>query len=817
MPLSAIPEVNEDYSRSSSFYDDQPSSSYRSAKTSFSGNSEYFDAQEEFKDFEEGMPEFPIDEVNKEISKMYDKLIDNISKSFKEIDKVSSKDDKKSKRSKKREKKKKSRSKGKGKGKGKKGGAMMAPKMREDDISAEDIHVSMFPEIPETIHEKITTKTKDEEIEGIKEQLKTQQVILEKLSQTQDQHGEMLETVKNTCTKVLSGTTKILTDTTDIKQQNEKIRQNIENMHEEMRESFGKILDEDDYDNCLPMRFIKKIYKNKPYILNNIFYLIVTGSNIGLFLAGANIMGGSNSGTPSVTKRFNKLKEELNYQTDESIKKMEEEYEKEDKKKKNARKKWRKGISLAKKKVREDKKDKKIRDKKKKKSKGCIRKTIYFLGEIFCRLFWRLHVYFHSKIVLIINFFIDFLIGTLGKIPFIGSFVIAACKLLYYLSRLTLFLGHIVIIGVMMHAPAMIIQYFYGTQYKWPEYVFTKGVLDRIIALLSPMGDYLSSLDNIISKNLKDIFGPASKHPALQGLNYIIHKTIGGVFPVEGGIFSFWHLWRGMKEIFLSIIVWVFGDFIPGLTGRMAKHGNLVSPDALSKFTADDGGFIDAFGKTKLGYWSGTPELSKQLKTFRDFASNMDHSDISISADLYDVDTNLSVLPIWQRATLDSALNPSSQEPSTLDTPLTIPLDTPLTIDTPMTNLTHSTTPGIVDPSLRTPDIIEVLKDVKKDEISELSGDLLREEAYKYNVNARTGQGLLDVFSYRDDEELKKELFSKVDDGTIPIGGSKRNKRSNKRTNKKRTNKKRTNKKRTNKKRSNRKRYNRKRYNKKRR
>ena len=101
----------------------------------------------------------------------------------------------------------------------------------------------------------------------------------------------MLETVKNTCTKVLSGTTKILTDTTDIKQQNEKIRQNIENMHQEMRESFGKILDEDDYDNCLPMRFIKKIYKNKPYILNNIFYLIVTGSNIGLFLAGANIMG----------------------------------------------------------------------------------------------------------------------------------------------------------------------------------------------------------------------------------------------------------------------------------------------------------------------------------------------------------------------------------------------------------------------------------------------------------------------------------------------------------------------------------------------
>ena len=242
-----------------------------------------------------------------------------------------------------------------------------------------------------------------------------------------------------------------------------------------------------------------------------------------------------------------------------------------------------------------------------------------------------------------------------------------------------------------------------------------------------------------------------------------------------------------------------FGDFIPGLTGRMEKHGNLVSPDALSKFTADDGGFIDAFGKTKLGYWSGTPELSKQLKTFRDFASNMDHSDISISADLYDVDTNLPVLPIWQIATLNSALNPSSQEPTSLDVPLTI--------DTPMTNLTHSTTPGIIDPSLRTPDIIEVLKDVKKDEISELSGDLLREEAYKYNVNARKGQGLLDVFSYRDDQDLKKELFSKVDDGTIPVGGSKR---KNKRTNKKRTNRKRTNKKRSNRKRYNKKRSNRK-------
>ena len=47
-----------------------------------------------------------------------------------------------------------------------------------------------------------------------------------------------------------------------------------------------------------------------------------------------------------------------------------------------------------------------------------------------------------------------------------------------------------------------------------------------IIALLSPMGEYLSLLDSIISKNLRDIFGPNTKHPALQGLNYIIHKTM---------------------------------------------------------------------------------------------------------------------------------------------------------------------------------------------------------------------------------------------------------------------------------------------------
>ena len=56
---------------------------------------------------------------------------------------------KKVKRSKK-EKKKKSRS----KGKGKKGGAMMAPKTREVDISEDDILESMFPEIPETIFMK---------------------------------------------------------------------------------------------------------------------------------------------------------------------------------------------------------------------------------------------------------------------------------------------------------------------------------------------------------------------------------------------------------------------------------------------------------------------------------------------------------------------------------------------------------------------------------------------------------------------------------------------------------------------------------------
>ena len=48
-----------------------------------------------------------------------------------------------------------------------------------------------------------------------------------------------------------------------------------------------------------------------------------------------------------------------------------------------------------------------------------------------------------------------------------------------------------------------------------------------------------------------------------------------------------------MKEIFLSTIVWVFGDVIPGLTGRMEKHGNLVSPDVLSKFTADDGSTVE--------------------------------------------------------------------------------------------------------------------------------------------------------------------------------------------------------------------------------
>ena len=57
---------------------------------------------------------------------------------------------------------------------------------------------------------------------------------------------------------------------------------------------------------------------------------------------------------------------------------MEKEYEKENKKRENARKKWRKGISLAKKKVRKDKKDKKIRDEKEKKIKRMYQKNNLF-------------------------------------------------------------------------------------------------------------------------------------------------------------------------------------------------------------------------------------------------------------------------------------------------------------------------------------------------------------------------------------------------------------------------------------------------------
>ena len=94
-PLTPIPEVNEDYSRSSSTSNPQPSSSsYKTAETSFSDNSEYFDAEEKFKDFEENIPEFPMDKINSELSMMYGKVMENIVNSFKYIDELSKNDKK---------------------------------------------------------------------------------------------------------------------------------------------------------------------------------------------------------------------------------------------------------------------------------------------------------------------------------------------------------------------------------------------------------------------------------------------------------------------------------------------------------------------------------------------------------------------------------------------------------------------------------------------------------------------------------------------------------------------------------------------------
>ena len=939
-PLTPIPEVNEDYSRSSSTSNPQPSSSsYKTAETSFSDNSEYFDAEEKFKDFEENIPEFPMDKINSELSMMYGKVMENIVNSFKYIDELSKND----------KKRETSRSKGKkretSRSKGKKGGNMKAsrqaimrggmeavrPEAQVEDRGEDIIGQFALPSVDSEVardlkseqaelakeavpdlwepeeqfkddKEKATNEEFAAKIEVLEEAIGIVNGQLTKISETQDEHGEILQSVKDMATKVLSGTTKILTDTTNIQKQNEKLRQNIEKMHTEMSESFAKILDDgDENDNCPPMKLIRYMFKNNPNLFNRIVHIITSVLNIVIFVSSTKALtGGASDGPPDLLDRvkaacpdelaacqaLSTCAEELDTaiggthvdldtstaefaalvkcsealdasEGKEEIKRAHEasralidrlqrepllalqlEFEEGARRRRdteNQKKEQREvrnvvtrlvtevenqkkeeqqaaatklqavqrgNMARARTAARRAAEKEKMKKEKFKNAKNCIYKTTIFLLKVFLKVSWNIHEYSHNKAVLLTSSLLDILKSTFGKIPLIGTFVLFACKSSYYMFRFTYVLLHMVIIMTMVHIPAMVIQYFFGTQYKFPEYVFILEGIKNIYRLLSFFSEYISSQYHFLAKELYKLFGPRTSYLPIKFINQVLSITFGKLFNIK----SVGDMVIGLKELWFSVITWSLGDIIPGLTGVMAEQENFIVPDNIAKFKAEDGGFIDVFFKHEpvktFGRITGWGEIPISLKEFRKKMIEKYKDDGgNHGMPVYDVDANLPFLPIWQRATLDSALNPPSQEP--------VPLYTPLTINTPMTNLTHSTTPSILHP--RTPNIMEVLKEVKKDKISKLSGESLRNEAKKYNINTGgyfTGN--------RDEQDLKKELISKVDDGTIPVGGGskRRNKRNNrKRTNRKRTNRRRTNRKRTNRRRTNRKRTNRRRTN----
>jgi hypothetical protein len=717
MPLSAIPEVNEDYSRSSSFYDDQPS--YKSAETSFSGNSEYFDAQEEFKDFAEKENDIDKDYYLKKIKEISDfdiKVLKDISSDLKKLFSLNKKE-KKSKKKKKKKKKNKKRGK-----KGKSvsdGGALQQGMEQEKD-----------------------KKDKKEEIEELVEDNLKQEM-------QQVEGGITMEMIEKVVEKVVSRQNEI---------QTQQIAPLIGNLTNIALDISGKVDQVQDSINELShglLRDLKNFHCPAiDFFINNRYRILGFTYIIGVSIQFDQVspelgeallptMSGMNGGAnrrfapiplATETRRAQILNESVpphnRRRAHKNLNKLRNKYRfgaLDNAPKENQFTDWKaprytEGENEGKTIPFKKRKPKLPPRRKFNQMMECFFTFLSFILQIFAIItnFNKLIYHFYSE-------------KTTG-----GGWM----KILYWGLWFICLSLHIALFCVFIT----------------PFYTFINYIL-TIFGLGSKSTNAFSILVSFIRK-----FGDGLSWLWRFLDNDFLRKGITSLLSIISGVFQL--ILNLLEELpGIETIIWIIKIFFNWIS-TMIKEAK-----------QEEEGKQVAYQVNNMN-----DEFSEILKQYE----NPNIFQESLTGYL----PRPKDLAIWRRE--------ASQEPTSKDVPLTI--------DTPMTNLTHSTTPGIVDPSLRTPDIIEVLKDVKKDELSELSGDLLRKEAKRCGVNPSSG-----FFSYRDDQDLKKELLSKVDDGTIPVGGSNRKRSNKKRSNRKRSNKKRTNRKRSNKKRTNRKRSNRKR------
>tara|TARA_Y100001958_G_scaffold121757_1_gene88968 strand:- start:1108 stop:3276 length:2169 start_codon:yes stop_codon:yes gene_type:complete len=716
MPLSAIPEVNEDYSRSSSFYDDQPSS-YKSAETSFSGNSEYFDAEEEFKDFAEKENDIDKDYYLKKIKEISDfdiKVLKDISSDLKIFFSHINKEEKKSKKKKKSKKNKKRKKKGKSVSDG---GAQKQGMLHKQEKQNENEN--------ERIEEVVVNNLEQEmqQAQGGMTEEKFRSIIREEIKYANEEQTQQIAPLIGDLKNIAL----------DISGKVDQVQGSINEL------GHGLLRDLKSF-HCPAIDF----FINNRYRILGFTYIIgvfIQFDQVSPELGEALLpnMSGMNGGANRLfapiplateTRRAQILNKPVppnnRRRAHRNLNKV--------------RNKYRSGALKSKEgqfsdwnapRYTEGKKKGKTIPLKERKPKLSSRRKFNQIIECF----FTLLSFILQMFAIIVNF--NKLIyhfysekttggGWMMKILFWGLWFI--CLSL-----------HIALFCVFITPFYTFINYILTIFGLGSKSTNAFGIL---VSFIRKFGDGLSWLWGFLD-------------------NDFLRKGITSLLSIISSVFEV--ILNLLKEIpVIKDIIWaikiIFNWILTAIKEAKQEEERKQVANQVNNMNDEFSEILKQYENPNIFQESLTGYLPRPKD-----------------------------LAIWRRE--------ASQEP--------ISLDVPLTIDTPMTNLTHSTTPGIVDPSLRTPDIIEVLKDVKKDELSELSGDLLREESYKYNVNPSSG-----FFSFRDDEDLKKELFSKVDDGTIPVGGSKRNKRTNKkRTNKKRSNKRSNRNKRSNK-RSNRKRSN---------